>query len=144
MASRASSTRPRACAGWWTPASRSASLFLAHNGPSGLGSGRADIWGCDFKKDEGDFGDEDLRLAVDHAQSSGKRVLAVLAGHMHHAIKGGGERRWQIERDGVLYVNAARVPRIFEHEGRHVRHHIAITLSEQGARAEPVLVDATR
>lgn len=115
-------------------------LFLAHNGPSGLGAGRADIWGCDFKKGEGDFGDEDLRLAVEHAQGSGRRVLAVLAGHMHHAIKGGGERRWQLERDGILYVNAARVPRIFEREGRRVRHHVAVTLDGDAARAEAVLV----
>ncbi len=116
-------------------------LFLAHNGPSGLGAGRADIWGCDFRKEEGDFGDEDLRLAVEHARGSGRRVLAVLAGHMHHAIKGGGERRWQLDQSGVLYVNAARVPRIFEREGRRVRHHVAITLSADGAQAKPVLVE---
>lgn len=119
-------------------------VFLAHNGPSGLGAGRADIWGLDFRKEEGDFGDEDLRLAVEHARASGRRVLAVLAGHMHHAIKGGGERRWQLERDGILYVNAACVPRIFEHEGRTVRHHVAVTLSADGAHAEARLVeDAT-
>jgi uncharacterized protein (TIGR04168 family) len=116
-------------------------IFLAHNGPSGLGSGRADIWGCDFRKEEGDFGDEDLRLAVEHARASGRRVLAVLAGHMHHAIKGGGERCWQLEREGVLYINAARVPRIFERDGRRVRHHVVVTLFTDNARAEAVLVD---
>jgi uncharacterized protein (TIGR04168 family) len=115
-------------------------VFLAHNGPTGLGGRRDDIWGCDFRREEGDFGDEDLRLAIAHARASGRRVLAVLAGHMHHAVKGGGVRRWQLERDGVLYVNAARVPRIFRENGRLVRHHVRVSIEGDGATAEPVLV----
>ena len=35
-------------------------VFLAHNGPLGLGPEPADIWGCDFKPDGGDWGDSDL------------------------------------------------------------------------------------
>ncbi len=116
-------------------------VFLAHNGPTGLGDRRDDVWGCDFRKEEGDFGDEDLRLAIEHARESGRRVLAVLAGHMHHAIKGGGERRWQLEQGGTVYVNAARVPRIFESEGRKVRHHVRVSLAADSARAEAVLVE---
>ncbi len=101
-------------------------IFFAHNGPTGLGSARSDIWGCDFRKAEGDWGDEDLRVAITHARSAGKRVLAVVAGHMHHAVRGGGRRRWQLERDGTVYVNAARVPRIFDRDGRRYRHHVAL------------------
>ncbi|MCA9627551.1 MAG: metallophosphoesterase [Myxococcales bacterium] len=88
-------------------------VFLAHNGPTGLGDTRDAIWGCDFRRTAGDFGDPDLRGALVHAERLGKRVRAVLAGHMHHALKGGGERRW-IEREAeTYYVNAARVPRVF-------------------------------
>ncbi|MEZ4369853.1 MAG: metallophosphoesterase [Polyangiaceae bacterium] len=88
-------------------------LFLAHNGPTGLGEARESIWGCDFRRNAGDFGDPDLRGALTYATSQGKRVRAVLAGHMHHALKGGGDRTWLEEAAGTYYVNAARVPRVF-------------------------------
>jgi hypothetical protein len=26
------------------------------------------IWGCDFRPTDGDFGDPDLRIAIDHAR----------------------------------------------------------------------------
>lgn len=114
-------------------------VVLAHNGPTGLGSRRSDIWGCDFRRQEGDFGDPDLRDALDHARRCGRRVVAVLAGHMHHRLRGGGARRWCVERDGTLFVNAARVPRIFERDGRLVRHHVAVEIDADGARAREVL-----
>ena len=114
-------------------------LFLAHCGPTGLGAGRADIWGCDFKAEEGDWGDEDLRRAIAHARGRGKQVLAVIAGHMHHAVKNGGRRPWSVEHDGVLYVNAARVPRIFRDGEDVVRHHVALRITGKGARAVEVL-----
>lgn len=107
-------------------------LFFAHNGPAELGAARDDIWGRDFKPEAGDFGDPDLAEAVAYARSRGKRVLAVVAGHMHHALQGGGERRWLVRRDGTAYVNAARVPRIFrEGEGR-VHHHVEIVIRSVG------------
>ena len=56
-------------------------------------------------------------------------VLAVVAGHMHHRLRGGGARRWKAEQDGVLFLNAARVPRVFHHEGRQVRHHLRLVVS---------------
>ena len=99
-------------------------IFVAHNGPTGLGEQRDAPWGCDFRAAEGDFGDPDLRSAIDHARDTGRTVLAVVAGHMHRSLRGGGRRRWQVERDGVLYVNAAEVPRV--HRGR--RHHVQLTL----------------
>ncbi|MFK7991563.1 MAG: metallophosphoesterase [Sandaracinaceae bacterium] len=115
-------------------------VFLAHNGPHGLGEKRDDIWGCDFRKTEGDFGDLDLERAIEHALRRGRTVRAVVAGHMHHELRGGGARRWKHERGGVLYINAARVPRVFERAGRTLRHHVALTLGEDGAHAREVLL----
>ncbi len=105
-------------------------IFFAHNGPSGLGSKRDDIWGCDFKKSEGDFGDPDLEQAIDYARNQGKNVMAVIAGHMHQGLKGGGQRKWQIEKDGTHYVNAARVPRIFKSAGQTLHHHVCLEINE--------------
>jgi uncharacterized protein (TIGR04168 family) len=115
-------------------------LFFSHNGPTGLGERRSDIWGCDFHPQEGDFGDPDLREAIDYAKASGKRVLAVVAGHMHHAVKGGGRRPWLVEEDGTLFVNAARVPRIFRENGRTLHHHVCIEVTGGAVRVEEKLV----
>ena len=87
-------------------------VVLAHEGPSGLGASRRDIWGRDFRKEEGDWGDPDLRAALDHAASRGRRPLAVIAGHMHHGLVGGGRRVRCVREDGTLFVNAAVVPRV--------------------------------
>lgn len=121
-------------------------VFLAHNGPTGLGDRRDAIWGCDFKRDEGDFGDADLEAAVAHARSKGKHVLAVLAGHMHHALRGraGGTRKWTDEREGTLYVNAARVPRVFREDGVEKRHFVEVQIGPSGASAREVLFSAPR
>jgi uncharacterized protein (TIGR04168 family) len=112
-------------------------IFLAHNGPHGLGDQPADIWGCDFDPRQGDFGDRDLTAAVEYAQSQGKRVLAVIAGHMHLQTYLGPKpvwqrrgtpgpiRPWYLERAGIHYVNAARVPRILTRgDGKSFHHHI--------------------
>jgi len=112
-------------------------VFVSHNGPAGLGDRREDIWGCDFKADQGDWGDPDLREAVDYARRRGKRVLAVVAGHMHRKLRGGGERAWRVERDGVLYVNAAEVPRL-KKDGR--RHHVRLLIDGDAVSAEDRLV----
>jgi uncharacterized protein (TIGR04168 family) len=114
-------------------------VFLAHNGPTGLGDRRSDLWGIDFRRDEGDFGDEDLRIAIDYARDRGKHVLAVVAGHMHHRLSGGGMRRWCERKDGVLYVNAARVPRIFEDRNGLYHHHVDLMLDGDHAEAVEVL-----
>lgn len=116
-------------------------LFLAHNGPSGLGDRRDDIWGCDFRKSEGDFGDPDLERAIAHARRIGKKVRAVVAGHMHHHLKGGGQRRWRLERDGILYLNAARVPRIFDRGERILRHHVELVLDRARVHAREILLE---
>jgi uncharacterized protein (TIGR04168 family) len=103
-------------------------LVLAHNGPSGLGSAATDPWGCDFRAEAGDWGDADLADALAHARKLGKRVLAVIAGHMHSPTCGGDARTWQLRRHGTLYVNPARVPRIFEDARAKYRHHAVLEI----------------
>ena len=112
-------------------------IFLAHNGPRGLGEEAHAIWGCDFNEDGGDRGDPDLTEAIDHARAAGKRVMAVIAGHMHLRTKQGRERPWKLEIDGTLYINAARV---FSTSDDVYGHHVTITLSERGAHANEVLL----
>lgn len=89
-------------------------VVLAHDGPAGLGSARDSIYGCDFRAEAGDWGDADLALALEIVRGAGRRVVAVIAGHMHHALRGGGTRTWQVRDGGVLHVNAAIVPRVDE------------------------------
>lgn len=115
-------------------------LFLAHNGPSGLGDRASSIWGCDFRKKEEDWGDRDLEEAIRHARDDGRSVLAAVAGHMHRKTKSGKLRPAQIERDGVLYVNAAEVPRHRTLDGGKRRHHVKLTVTETTAAAADVWV----
>jgi uncharacterized protein (TIGR04168 family) len=120
-------------------------VFLAHNGPSGLGAEADALWGRDFDPAAGDWGDHDLRTAIDYAVSHKRRTLAVLAGHMHWKLRTGGQRRWQLQKDGILYVNAARVPRVFAANGGNLHQHVALSFGEDGsARAEEVTIPATR
>lgn len=115
-------------------------ILLAHNGPAGLGDTPQSPFGCDFAPENGDFGDPDLRNAIDHARRSGHRVRAVLAGHMHHRSKHSGEWRDTVANDGdTLYLNCARVPRIEKHGAR--RHHIALSVEADRVQADEVFVD---
>jgi len=100
-------------------------VFLSHNGPSGLGDTRDDLFGR--SRPEFDNGDRDLAEAIAYARSSGHRVLASVSGHMHHSGDG-GMRRWTVSREGVRYVNAARVPRVFRREGRTWRHCVELDI----------------
>lgn len=115
-------------------------LFLAHNGPSGLGDRADSIWGCDFRRKEEDWGDRDLEEAVAYAKSKGRTVLAAVAGHMHRQTKSGKRRPAQVEQDGTLYVNAAEVPRHRKNEGATKRHHVRLTLTPDSASAEDLWV----
>ncbi|MCA8949923.1 MAG: TIGR04168 family protein [Planctomycetes bacterium] len=89
-------------------------VILAHNGPTGLGDRTHDIFGKDFGKPGGDWGDRDLALALQRIEGMGLNVRAVIAGHMHHRLghPRGSERTRFVRRDGVLFLNSARVPRI--------------------------------
>ncbi|MBC7172371.1 MAG: metallophosphoesterase family protein [Polyangiaceae bacterium] len=111
-------------------------LVLAHNGPRGLGAKRSDLFGCDFRPEEGDFGDGDLEAALAHAGRTGKSVVAVIAGHMHHRLRGGGQRRWLETRDGITFVNAAATPRRRSGESGDEGHHVRVVLEPGGVRVE--------
>jgi uncharacterized protein (TIGR04168 family) len=115
-------------------------IVLAHNGPTGLGGSATDLWGRDFVKEAGDWGDADLADALLHAHRCGKRVLAVVAGHMHSPTRGGETRVWQAHEGGTLYLNAARVPRILERADGQYRHHIALELEAGNATARELWV----
>ena len=116
-------------------------IFLAHNGPRGLGDKASDIWGCDFNTAYGDFGDEDLRVAVAYAKEQGKQVLAVIAGHMHQRLKKTKQRRqWFIFRNGISYINAAHVPRIFNQDEKKWHHHISLQFEKGQVNVTEILV----
>ncbi len=117
-------------------------VFFAHNGPSGLGGEPDAPWGRDFHPDAGDWGDPDLREAIDYARVKKRRVLAVVAGHMHWSLRSGGKRRWQLQRDGITYVNTARVPRIVYDAAFRgtVRHHLELRVSADAASVREIAV----
>lgn len=119
-------------------------LFFSHNGPAGLGEQPNDMWGCDFKAGGGDWGDPDLSAAIRYAVERGKRVLAVIAGHMHLRTKCGRERPWRLERDGILFVNAARVPRIFSMDSEVYRHHIELEVTSACVNVKELLLPESR
>lgn len=104
-------------------------VVLAHNGPAGFGKHRTDPWGLSsFGRDNGD---PDLGRMLDYA---GRRVTAVVTGHMHWNRR--KPRIWQVRRRGVLYVNAARVPRA----SRGVRRHVALDIRDGVASASLIEV----
>jgi uncharacterized protein (TIGR04168 family) len=102
-------------------------LILAHNGPRGLGNRAHDIWGCDFRDEEGDWGDPDLEVAVARAVERGLRAV-IVAGH----------RVWHTISDEVLYVNPARVPRIYAGSDAELRYHAVLALDGGEAKLEQV------
>ncbi len=102
-------------------------VILAHNGPIGLGSDTADIFGKDFGKPGGDWGDYDLALALQRIEGCGLRVRAVVAGHMHHRLlhPRGAERRRFVRRGETLFVNTAVVPRVErDQNGEELGHFV--------------------
>src|SRR5262249_47563908 len=104
-----------------------------HHGPHGLGAKATDMFGADFLPEETDFGDADLTEAIRHAMQIEKPPLAVIAGHMHYPTKHGKKsKQWWLRRDGILYVNAARWPRIFRHHEKTLRHHVRLNIAADG------------
>ena len=114
-------------------------IFLAHGGPTGLGDQPTDPWGKDFGDAQGDHGEPDLAAAIGYARQIGKRVVAVVAGHMHHTTKQGEQRRWQVQRQQIHYINAARVPRIFYHDNRQVHHYIQLQFDDASTSCREML-----
>ncbi len=116
-------------------------LFFAHNGPHGLGAAADDIWGCDFKPEAGDWGDADLAAAIDYAQSKAHNVLGVVAGHMHLRTKAGVIRPWKMVQEQIEYINAARVPRIYDGPEGICRQHISLTVDATKVAFDEVVLN---
>ncbi|XP_078438078.1 calcineurin-like metallo-phosphoesterase superfamily protein isoform X2 [Wolffia australiana] len=84
-------------------------IFLAHNGPKGLGKRPDDICGVDWIPGGGDHGDP-----ADLKRRAGRAIRLVVFGHMHKELAGGaGERKMiVVSDDGEVYLNGALVPRV--------------------------------
>lgn len=89
-------------------------IFLAHNGPTGLGSNMDDICGKDWGYGGGDHGDADLAQALSRLkETTNFPVPLVVFGHMHKRLAYGGLRKMLvIGEDGTMYLNGAIVPRV--------------------------------
>lgn len=90
-------------------------VFLAHNGPKGLGSNMNDICGRDWEFGGGDHGDPDLAEAISLLKSNTQfSIPLVVFGHMHKKLAFSDNPRTMlvIGDDGILYLNGAIVPRV--------------------------------
>jgi len=107
-------------------------IFLGHNGVTGLGDRPWDICGIDWQLSGGDYGDPDLAEAVAKTQNLGKNVALVAFGHMHHRVKTYSDRSRTavVNRNNIVYVNAAAVPRIIEVENRTHHNFTLVTLEQ--------------
>lgn len=105
-------------------------IFIAHNGPTGLGKTTESICGRDWKAEGGDYGDPDLAEAIAQVQSLGKSIPLVTFGHMHHELKiPRGERRKLVEvRGQTVYYNGACVPRVIRTAEDIKRNFSLVTL----------------
>lgn len=112
-------------------------VVLAHQGPSGLGSGAGDICGRDWTPRSADFGDDDLRHALDTAKRLSVPVPLCVFGHMHSGLSGGGRRTMVADVDGTLFVNAAEVPRHRKGAAGTDAHFTVVDLD--GSRASRVV-----
>ena len=106
-------------------------IFLGHNGPSGLGDRPEDPCGRDWHPIGGDFGDPDLEEAISQSLTDGKVIPLVTFGHMHHSLR----HSKKIQRkalfkspEGIIYLNAATVPRIINQDGEKQRSFAIVTL----------------
>lgn len=123
-------------------------VFLAHNGPHGLGGQPWDPCGKDWGESPGgDYGDLDLRKGIEAARSVGKRVPLVVFGHMHRELSHsfGSRKMVAIEKDGssnsdTVMVNTAIVPRKKSLSGTDLllSHFVMIELRGSNHRVESV------
>ncbi|KAH9608475.1 hypothetical protein KSS87_020783 [Heliosperma pusillum] len=89
-------------------------IFLAHNGPTGLGSNADDLCGKDWVYGGGDHGDPDLARAISLVkETSSSPIPLVVFGHMHKDLACGGFRKMiTVGADNTMYLNGAIVPRV--------------------------------
>lgn len=106
-------------------------IFLGHNGPSGLGDRPEDPCGKDWHPVGGDFGDPDLAEAISLCLNTGKTIPLVTFGHMHRTLRHTKKlpRRAVFRSpEGIIYLNAANVPRIVETDGVKLRNFSLVSL----------------
>ncbi|KAF8389566.1 hypothetical protein HHK36_024082 [Tetracentron sinense] len=109
-------------------------IFLAHNGPTGLGSNINDICGRDWVYGGGDHGDPDLAQAISDLKETTKlSIPLVVFGHMHKelAYRKGHRKMIVVGDDNTIYLNGAIVPRVKE------------LISEQGTSSRSLMKDET-
>ncbi|CAA0819969.1 Calcineurin-like metallo-phosphoesterase superfamily protein [Striga hermonthica] len=107
-------------------------IFLAHNGPTGLGSNVDDICGRDWVPEGGDHGDPDLAVALSQLKASTKLpIKLVVFGHMHKELAyGKGVRKMiVVGDDSTVYLNGAVVPRIKTISNEEQVSHISSEMS---------------
>jgi uncharacterized protein (TIGR04168 family) len=108
-------------------------IFLGHNGPSGLGDRPEDPCGKDWHPIGGDYGDPDLAEAISLSLTIGKNVPLVTFGHMHHTMRHTKKmlrKRIFKSPEGIIYLNAASVPRIVENDGQKLRNFSIVLLKD--------------
>jgi uncharacterized protein (TIGR04168 family) len=104
-------------------------IFLAHNGPYGLGDHPYSICGKDWGHGGGDHGDPDLSESIKIICQE-KKVPLVVFGHMHHSLRYTNEYTRQkviTDAQGIIYLNAASVPRIIERKGSFLRNFTLVS-----------------
>ncbi len=117
-------------------------IFIGHNGPTGLGERPEDPCGKDWHPIGGDFGDPDLAEAIAQSMIAGKTIPFVTFGHMHHTLrhtKKEPRKRVFTSPEGVVYLNAASVPRIVETNSGKQRN-FSIVLLEGNAVSQVSLI----
>ncbi|HAX87336.1 MAG TPA: TIGR04168 family protein [Cyanobacteria bacterium UBA11370] len=117
-------------------------IFMGHNGPTGLGDEPEAPCGKDWQPLGGDHGDPDFEDAIAQTLGFGKTIPLVTFGHMHHKLRHTKERsRTMIATspEGIVYLNSASVPRIFNTETDRWRNFAIVDL-EEGVVSEISLV----
>lgn len=116
-------------------------IFLSHSGPVGLGKLPNDPCGKDWGTEPGgDYGDRDLRAAIETARQLGLRVPLTVFGHMHRTLMNdqGDRIMLKTEPDGntgqlTVMLNAAVFPRHGVHStGFKLRHFQVVQIGESG------------
>jgi uncharacterized protein (TIGR04168 family) len=107
-------------------------IFIGHNGPTGLGKTPEDICGKDWPTIGGDYGDPDFESAISQTLAMGKNISLVAFGHMHHNLRHTKKvlrQRLVSSPEGIVYLNAACVPRIVKNlAGDRLRNFSLVTI----------------
>ncbi len=118
-------------------------IFIGHNGPTGLGKTPEDICGKDWHPIGGDYGDPDFESAISQTLAMGKNISLVTFGHMHHNLRHTKKvlrQRLVHTSEGIVYLNAACVPRIVQNlAGDRLRNFSLVTL-ENGIVSQVSLI----